>query len=114
MRSAHTFKVVFGIGVAAGIGSGFGSAYGLTRCMAYTFSDDKPMEAKDDPSITGHKAGEQWGPVTQVEVDKKTGEAFYCAHGDYCYPASREWVSNCVIAHMPDDNDPDTQFYSAR
>lgn len=58
------------------------------------------------------KAGQLYGPVTQVRVAKKDGSATYCAHGDYCFPAAAlELVGPCRIHSTPED-DEDAWRYS--
>ena len=52
-------------------------------CKALALQDVPSVE---DPSSILHK-GETDDSVTQYRVDKKTGEAVFCSHGGYCYPA---------------------------
>ncbi|MBS0521452.1 MAG: hypothetical protein JSR90_22330 [Proteobacteria bacterium] len=64
------------------------------RCMARVV---RPTAAVEDPSSV-LRAGEVFGPITQVQVDRRNGKISYCAHGDYCYPSTNlEFMSPCRI-----------------
>ena len=78
------------------------------RCTANVLSDAPAIE---DPTAV-LKRGAAWGPVTQVKVNKKTGAMAYCAHGDYCYPATGIEVSACSIDAKPDGTDDDEWIYT--
>jgi uncharacterized protein len=78
------------------------------RCMARVRSDTPAVES---PSAI-LKKGEEWGPVTQVRVNKKSGEISYCAHGDYCYRASGIELFACIISAKPDSEDTDEWTYN--
>jgi hypothetical protein len=68
------------------------------HCMAVFRADTSAME---NPAAV-MKAGQGWGPITQVRVTKSNGQMSYCAHGDYCYPAiGVVIVSACVISDKP-------------
>ena len=87
------------------------NAIAAPRCIAEYNSDTHAVE---DPSAIAKK-GEKI-QITQMRVDKHTGAASFCAHGDYCYPTSGlDIITPCKISALPDpdmlDADVDEWFY---
>jgi uncharacterized protein len=78
------------------------------RCTAKVIANTAAIE--DSAGVL--KRGEAWNPVTQVKVDKKTGAMSYCAHGDYCYPATSIELSACAIDAKPDVTDDEAWVFS--
>lgn len=52
-------------------------------CRARVLRDVAAIEAPD--SIM--RRGETWSDVTQFWRNRSTGDTWFCAHGDYCYPS---------------------------
>jgi hypothetical protein len=90
-------------GVAVAVSATEAAAARLQRCMVKVV---KASPAIENPASV-LKAGQLYGPITQVRIVKKDGAVSYCAHGDYCVPAAAlELVSPCLIhAGLEDGED---------
>lgn len=87
-----------------------GPAVAADRCMARFVQD---TGAQDAPDMVQHR-GEMYGPITQLNVTRKTGQVFYCAHGAGCYPASAiDIISRCRFVPSGYD-DPESFLLEAR
>lgn len=86
-------------------------AQAAERCMVRA---NKPTGAIEDPAAV-MKAGTNFGPITQVRINKNSGQVSYCAHGSYCYPSTwLSFVSPCRIPSFSDDTIGDERYYYPR
>lgn len=86
-----------------------GTCFGRERCSVRVI---KNAGAEEAPESLMRKGQTDYGLITQVRVNKKTGRMTYCAHGSYCYAASAlEITSPCTL--LPDSfDDPDDFYFS--
>lgn len=88
-----------------------GPGWTADRCMVRVTRD---VGADEEPASVMHKNGRPFGPVTQVKIDRKSGRASYCAHGDYCYASGGlEFISPCRL-DQSDFNDNEDIYLTAR
>jgi hypothetical protein len=61
-----------------------------------------PRQCRRDrgPQINPQTGG-RLTEITELQIDKKTGSASYCAHGSYCYPTGGIALQGCIIATAP-------------
>lgn len=65
------------------------------HCMARMIMDAPAAEA---PEEVRSKSNGDFGPITQIKVNKKTGQMTYCAANSYCYVANAfELITPCRI-----------------
>ena len=85
-------------------------AHAADICKAMVIRDIRAIENPE--SIA--KRGETIGAITQYRVSRKSGQAVFCSHGGYCYPANGQRLLNCKIGKESGYNDPkdDEIFYS--
>lgn len=81
------------------------------RCMARVVRD---VGSDEEPASVMHKGGALFGPVTQVKLNRKTGRASYCAHGDYCYGSGAMDVVTPCRFDQSDFNDDESIYLTAR
>jgi hypothetical protein len=68
------------------------------RCLALFNSDTPAIEDSDSVAEKGGTI-----KISLYRVNKKTGAASFCAHGDYCYPTSGlDIITPCTIPVSPD------------
>ena len=84
-------------------------------CQAQVLHD---VSALEDKTAVMH-AGQTWSDITQYWQNDKTGEAHFCAHGDYCYPARINVggkqveaikLTNCSVGKKVDQDGDDQMF----
>ena len=75
----------------------------------------KNVGAEDDPQYVLTKGSHEFGPVTQMRVDKKTGRMAFCAHGSFCYNSTAfDFTSPCRFTVDPySHDDPDVFVFDA-
>jgi len=103
--------VVVGAIAAIVMGGSSLSAETSQRCLAKFTSDTRAVENPDAVVHSGFVI-----QVTELRIDRVTGAASFCAHGDYCYPVGGlELVTKCSFQTSPDPEiakiDPSTWFY---
>lgn len=69
-------------------------ASGQTACRARVLEDVRAIQ--DSSSVM--RKGTIWPNVTQFWRNPKTGATWFCAHGDYCYPATVKRAGKAVPA----------------
>lgn len=81
------------------------------RCSVSVIRD---VGAEEAPDSVMHRGERDFGPITQVRVNKKTGRMTYCAHGSFCYAASAfDFTSPCRLE--PDSfDDPDDYYFEPK
>ena len=63
----------------------------MTRILA-----DVP--AQEAPENVKSKSNGDFGPVTKIKINRKTGKMFYCANNSYCYDSNAfQFTSPCRI-----------------
>ena len=48
--------------------------------------------ASDEDPASFINSGDTFDEVTEYVIHKKNGEAAFCQHGGYCYPATQSWA----------------------
>ena len=86
-------------------------AMAADRCMARVVQD---VGADEEPASVIHKGGALFGPVTQVKINRKTGRASYCAHGDYCYGSGAMDIAAPCRFSQSDFSDNEDIYLTAR
>ena len=65
------------------------------HCMTRILAD---VPAEEAPEQVKSKSNGDFGPVTQVKVNRKTGRMVYCAENSYCYNSNAfEFTSPCRL-----------------
>lgn len=65
------------------------------HCMARIIAD---VAAEEAPEQVKSKSNAEFGPITQIKVNKKTGKMTYCASNSYCYVSNAfEITTPCRI-----------------
>ena len=65
------------------------------HCMTRILAD---VPAEEAPEQIKSKSNGDFGPVTQIKVDRKTGKMVYCAENSYCYNSNAfEFTSPCRL-----------------
>jgi hypothetical protein len=78
------------------------------HCMARIIAD---VPAEEAPEQMKSKSNKDFGPVTQIKVNKKTGKMTFCGHNTYCYNSNAfELVTPCRIKR--DESMSDANFFS--
>jgi hypothetical protein len=78
-----------------------GQAVASGRAAACSMRATKDTPALENPRAV-LKAGQTFGPATQLRVNRSDGSLSLCAHGDYCYPAENlRFTSPCRVAGKP-------------
>ncbi len=66
-------------------------AHCMTRILADVPAEEAPEQVKS-------KSNGDFGPVTQIKVNKKTGKMVYCAENSYCYNSNAfEFTTPCRL-----------------
>lgn len=100
LLSARLLSVI-GLALAAGSASA-----AEPHCMARIIAD---VPAEEAPEQVKSKSNADFGPVTRIKVDKKSGRMTYCAKNSYCYWSNAfEIVSPCRVKR--EDSDDPTFF----
>ena len=107
MRS-HPGYLFAAIGLLVAAGS---TSAAEPHCMARIIAD---VPAEEAPEQVKSKSNADFGPVTRIKVDKKSGRMTYCAKNSYCYWSNAfEIVSPCRVKREESD-DPTFFLYFAR
>ena len=70
-------------------------AHAEPHCMARALADVPAMEA---PEQVRSKSNGNFGPVTQIKVNKTSGRMYYCSANTYCYDSNAfELTTPCRI-----------------
>jgi hypothetical protein len=70
-------------------------AHAEPHCMARTLADVPAMEA---PEQVRSKSNGNFGPITQIKVNKNSGRMYFCGANTYCYDSNAfEFISPCRI-----------------
>ena len=78
------------------------------HCMARIISD---VPAEEAPEQIKSKNNGDFGPITQMKVNRRTGKLTYCGHDTYCYSSNAfELISPCRIKR--DESMTDGTFFS--
>ena len=78
------------------------------NCMARALMDVPAEEASEQ---VRSKNNVEFGPITTIKVDKKTGKMVYCSASSYCYNSNAfELVTPCRIKR--DLNAGESRYYS--
>jgi hypothetical protein len=77
--------------VAAGEAQAAAPCDGVARADAHAIEDPQSVL----------KRGQRLTTITELDIDKKTMAARFCAHGSYCYPADAIALQGCWIATKP-------------
>jgi hypothetical protein len=78
------------------------------HCMARILTD---VPAEEAPEQMKSKSNKEFGPITQIKVNKKTGKMLYCGHNTYCYNSNAfELTTPCRIKR--DETMSDASFFS--
>ena len=65
------------------------------HCMTRILAD---VPAEEAPEQIKSKSNGDFGPVTQIKVNRKTGRMSYCAENSYCYNSNAfEFTSPCRL-----------------
>ena len=65
------------------------------HCMTRILAD---VPAEEAPEQIKSKSNGDFGPVTQIKVNKTTGKMVYCAENSYCYNSNAfEFTSPCRL-----------------
>ncbi len=65
------------------------------HCMTRILAD---VPAEEAPEQIKSKSNGDFGPVTQIKVNRKTGRMLYCAENSYCYDSNAfEFTSPCRV-----------------
>ncbi len=71
------------------------SAQTAPHCMTRILAD---VPAEEAPEQIKSKSNGDFGPVTQIKVNRKTGRMLYCAENSYCYNSNAfEFTSPCRL-----------------
>ncbi len=63
--------------------------------MGQALSD---VPAEEAPEQVKSKTNGEFGPVTKIKVNKKSGKMSYCAEGSYCYNSNAfEMTTPCRV-----------------
>lgn len=88
--------------------AGQAAADPLPHCMTRILADVPAEEASEQ--IKSASNG-QFGPVTRIKVNRRTGRMVYCAKNSYCYWSNAfEFISPCRIKRL-DDGGGDPRFF---
>jgi hypothetical protein len=95
------------------LGRGIGQAWAKdAHCMAHIVMD---VPAEEAPEQVKSKSNNEFGPITQIKVNKKTGKMTYCAANSYCYNSNAfELVTPCRIKRDTDASDATFFSYFTR
>jgi hypothetical protein len=78
------------------------------NCMARILVD---VPAEEAPEQMKSKSNKEFGPVTQIKVNKKTGKMLFCGHNTYCYNSNAfQLITPCRIKR--DESMSDSNFFS--
>jgi hypothetical protein len=78
------------------------------NCMTRIIMD---VPAEEAPEQTKSKSNKEFGPVTQIKVNRKTGKMTFCGKDTYCYNSNAfEFITPCRIKRDPDMSD--ANFFS--
>lgn len=70
-------------------------AQAAPHCMTRILAD---VPAEEAPEQIKSKSNGDFGPVTQIKVNKTTGKMVYCAENSYCYNSNAfEFTSPCRL-----------------
>jgi hypothetical protein len=73
------------------------------HCMTRIIMD---VPAEEAPEQTKSKSSKEFGPVTQIKVNKRTGKMTFCGKDTYCYNSNAfEFITPCRIKRDPDMSD---------
>ena len=76
----------------------------MTRILADVGAEEAPEQVKS-------KSNGEFGPVTQIKVNKQTGRMSYCGKDTYCYWSNAfEFTTPCRIKR--DETMSDQTFFS--
>ena len=65
------------------------------NCMARILMD---VPAEEAPEQVKSKSNKEFGPITEIRVNKTSGKMTYCGAGTYCYNSNAfELVTPCRI-----------------
>lgn len=65
------------------------------HCMTRILSD---VPAEEAPEQVKSKSNGDFGPVTKIKVNRKSGRMLYCAEGSYCYNSNAfEMTTPCRV-----------------
>ena len=65
------------------------------HCMTRILAD---VPAEEAPEQIKSKSNGDFGPVTKIKVNKKTGKMLYCAENSYCYNSNAfEFTTPCRL-----------------
>jgi len=65
------------------------------HCMTRILAD---VPAEEAPEQVKSKSNGEFGPVTKIKVNKKTGKMIYCAEDTYCYNSNAfELTTPCRV-----------------
>jgi hypothetical protein len=92
--------------------SGASAAQGSSHCMTRILADVSALEA---PEQVKSKSNGEFGPVTQIKVNRQSGRMFYCAKNSYCYDSNAfELTSPCRLKLDKSLHDPNFFVYFTR
>lgn len=78
------------------------------NCMARIIAD---VAAEEAPEQVKSKSNGEFGPITQIKVDRSSGKMLFCSANSYCYNSNAfEMVSNCRIKR--DESLTDSRYFS--
>ena len=70
-------------------------AHAEPHCMARALADVPAMEA---PEQVRSRSNGNFGPITQIKVNKKSGRMYFCSANTYCYDSNAfELITPCRI-----------------
>ena len=96
LRTVMAAKLPCLIGLVVGVASLTPAAsQAAPHCMTRILAD---VPAEEAPEQIKSKSNGDFGPVTQVKVNKTTGRMLYCAQNSYCYNSNAfEFTSPCRL-----------------
>ena len=82
------------------------------HCMARMLSDAVALEA---PEQVRSKSNGDFGPITEMKVNKQSGRMYFCAHDSYCYDSNAfELITPCRIKRDSDMGDSSAYSFFTR
>ncbi|MCW6511067.1 hypothetical protein [Lichenifustis flavocetrariae] len=73
------------------------------HCMMRILMD---VPAEEAPEQMKSKTNEEFGPITQIKVNRKTGKMTFCGKDTYCYNSNAfQFITPCRIKRDPEMSD---------
>jgi hypothetical protein len=86
--------LVSAIGLSAAVLAPW-QAHAEPHCLARALTDVPAMEA---PEQVRSKSNGNFGPVTQIKINKNSGRMYFCGANTYCYDSNAfEFITPCRI-----------------